>query len=105
MELCRYRMRSPAAGPAAFQGFNDQTLLSIASELPGNLEQLGKLPGMSPNQVRRHGAAAQSAAARLAAAGFSDPPAPPMRGFTDAGWRRIRTWRRTWAAEIGVAST
>jgi len=106
MELCRYRDEiARKLDRPLFKVFNDQTLLSIASELPGNLEQLGKLPGMSPNQVRRHGRKLLRALQR----GMQAQPVFPTRqrrpdeGFTER-LEALRTWRKNLAAEIGVAS-
>ena len=49
------RRDGPQLDRPLFKVFNDQTLLAIASELPRKLDELRDLPGMSPNQVRRHG--------------------------------------------------
>jgi ribonuclease D len=106
MELCRYRDEvARKLDRPLFKVFGDQTLLSIASELPKNLEQLGSLPGMSLNQVRRHG----RKLLRVVQRGLQAPPVFPTRqrrpdeGFTER-LEALRTWRKNLAAEIGVGS-
>jgi len=55
-ELCQYRDQAARqVDRPLFKVLNDHTLLAIATQTPKNLEQLGKLPGMSNGQVRRHG--------------------------------------------------
>ena len=106
MELCRYRDEvARKLDRPLFKVFGDQTLLSIASELPKNLEQLGNLPGMSLNQVRRHG----RKLLRVVQRGLQAQPVFPTRqrrpdeGFTER-LEALRTWRKNLAAEIGVGS-
>jgi len=106
MELCRYRDEiARKLDRPLFKVFNDQTLLAIASELPGRLDDLHELPGMSPNQVRRHGRHLLKAVQK----GLQAPPVYPVRQprpderFTDR-LEALRTWRKNLAAEIGVGS-
>jgi ribonuclease D len=106
MELCRYRDEiARKLDRPLFKVFNDQTLLAIASELPGKLDELRELPGMSPNQIRRHGRALLRAVQR----GLQAPPIYPVRQprpdehFTER-LEALRTWRKNLAAEIGVGS-
>lgn len=105
-ELCRYRDEiARKLDRPLFKVFNDQTLLAIASELPGKLDELHKLPGMSPNQVRRHGRQLLRAVQK----GLQAPPVYPVRQprpderFTER-LEALRAWRKNLAAEIGVGS-
>ena len=106
MELCRYRDEiARKLDRPLFKVFNDQTLLAIASELPGKLDELRELPGMSPNQVRRHGRQLLRAVQK----GLQAQPVYPVRQprpderFTER-LEALRTWRKNLAAEIGVGS-
>ena len=106
MELCRYRDEiARLLDRPLFKVFSDQTLLAIASELPGKLDELRELPGMSPNQVRRHGRRLLRAVQK----GLQAPPVYPVRQprpdehFTER-LEALRTWRKNLAAEIGVGS-
>jgi len=106
MEVCRYRDEiARKLDRPLFKVFNDQTLLAIASELPGKLDELRELPGMSPNQIRRHGRALLRAVQK----GLQAPPVYPVRQprpdehFTER-LEALRTWRKNLAAEIGVGS-
>jgi ribonuclease D len=105
-ELCRYRdeMARKLDRPL-FKVINDQTLLAIASGLPSKLEELRDLPGMSPNQIRRHG----KRLLRAVREGLKAPPVFPVRQrrpderFSER-LEALRTWRKNLAAEIGVGS-
>jgi ribonuclease D len=105
-ELCRYRDEiARKLDRPLFKVFNDQTLLAIANELPGKLDDLRELPGMSPNQVRRHGRQLLKTVQK----GLQAPPVYPVRQprpderFTER-LEALRTWRKNLAAEIGVGS-
>ena len=106
MELCRYRdeMARQMDRPL-FKVFNDQTLLAIASELPSKLEELRDIPGMSPNQIRRHGQQLLQAVQK----GLKARPVYPVRArrpderFSER-LETLRTWRKNLAAEIEVGS-
>jgi ribonuclease D len=105
-ELCRYRDEiARKLDRPLFKVFNDQTLLAIANVLPGNLDALRELPGMSPNQVRRHGRQLLKAVQK----GLQAPPVYPVRQprpderFTER-LEALRTWRKNLASEIGVGS-
>jgi ribonuclease D len=106
MELCRYRDEiARKLDRPLFKVFNDQTLLAIASDLPGKLDELRDIPGMSPNQVRRHG----RRLLRVVQKGLQAPPVYPVRQprpderFSER-LEALRTWRKNLAAEIGVGS-
>ena len=106
LELCRYRdeMARKLDRPL-FKVINDQTLLAIATELPKKLDKLGDLPGMSPNQIRRHGRQLLQAVKK----GLKSPPVYPVRSrrpderFSER-LEALRSWRKNLAAEIGVGS-
>lgn len=106
LELCRYRDEiARKLDRPLFKVFNDQTLLAIASELPDKLDELRELPGMSPNQIRRHGKYLLRAVQR----GLQADPVYPVRQprpderFSER-LEALRTWRKNLAAEIGVGS-
>jgi len=92
-----------------FKVVGDRTLLQMAMEQPADRESLGRIRGMSHNQVNRHGRAILAAIGR----GRQAPPPPPPtrvrrsrgRPFDSAAQARyeaLRAWRNTKAAERGV---
>ncbi|MFU8773407.1 MAG: ribonuclease D, partial [Anaerolineales bacterium] len=57
-ELCLYRDQvAKSMNRPLFKVINDRTLLAIAAAAPADLEELRRLPGMTPRQVQRHGRA------------------------------------------------
>jgi ribonuclease D len=105
-ELCRYRdeMARQQDRPL-FKVFNDHTLLAIATETPRTLEQLRRLPGMSPRQVNRHGSNLLRAVQRGLKSKPIHPPRPPRQGerFSDR-LEALREWRKGAAEKMGVSS-
>jgi ribonuclease D len=73
-ELHEYRERqAERADRPPFKVMSDQTLLEIARTGPNSLNDLEGLPGMTPQQIRRHGANLLKAVRR----GLGGPPARP----------------------------
>jgi ribonuclease D len=106
LELCRYREQvGRAANRPLFKVIGDGTLLAIAENTPGNLTQLGRLPGMSANQLQRHGIKILQAVQRGLKSAPINPPRPPRP--EDAYLARLealRAWRKATAEKMGVAS-
>jgi ribonuclease D len=105
-ELCRYRDQAARAmNRPLFKVINDRTLLAIAAETPGSLAELAKLPGMSPGQIHRHGAALLRAVQRGLA---SEPIYPPKSPRPDERYlhrlEALRTWRKQAAQDMGAPS-
>ncbi len=74
--LCEYRDETARQlDRPLFKVFNDRTLLEIASQTPQSLDELRRLPGMSPGQIRRHG----QNLLRAVSLGLSSPPVRPPR--------------------------
>jgi len=75
-ELYLYREKqAERADRPPFKIMNDQTLLEIAQRCPKQPDELQGLTGMTPAQIRRHGAALLGAVQR----GLSAPPPRPPR--------------------------
>lgn len=106
VELCRYRnVQAQHSNRPLFKVINDQTLLLIATNLPRTLDELGKLPGMSQGQVRRHGNALLQAVQRGLRAKPLYPPRTtrPNGLFTDR-LEALRRWRKDTGLACGMAS-
>ena len=105
-ELCRYRdQTAQAMDRPLFKVINDQTLLAIAAELPQNLDDLRRLPGMSPVQIRRHGHQLLRAVNRgLSAAPIYPPRSPRPDERYLARLDALRNWRKEKAQRMGVTS-
>ncbi len=105
-ELCRYRdQMARALNRPLFKVFSDQVLLSIARDCPTSLEELRRIPGMSPHQVERHGRELLAAVQRgLKAQPLFPPPSPrPDEAFL-ARLEALRAWRKKTAQKMGVQS-
>ncbi|MBN1146350.1 MAG: ribonuclease D [Anaerolineales bacterium] len=105
-ELCRYRDQvARSIDQPLFKVISDQTLLAIAQRTPGNLDELGRLVGMRPKQVRRHGERLLRAVQRgLQAAPIYPPRSPrPDNGFL-MRLEALRDWRKQAARRMGVPS-
>jgi ribonuclease D len=88
-----------------FKVIGDRTLVAIAENQPKNLSELSKLPGMSDNQVRRHG----KAILRAVREGEQDKPsyrksAPPVDERVMLLIETLREWRKSTARSQGVES-
>jgi ribonuclease D len=106
LELCRYREQvAKAIDRPLFKVINDKTLLAIAIEAPHSLRELGRLPGMSPVQIRRHGLPLLQAVQRgLKAEPIRPPRSPrPDERFLER-LEALREWRKETAREMGVMS-
>lgn len=105
-ELCAYRDEvARQLDRPLFKVMNDQTLIAIASETPGNMEQLRRLPGMSSGQIRQHGHPLLRAVQRgLEAAPVHRPktrrPDPRFSEKLEA----LQDWRKKAAIKMGVPS-
>jgi ribonuclease D len=106
LELCRYRdQMARQHNRPLFKIINDYTLIAIATQAPKSLDELGRLPGMSRGQVRRHGNALLQAVQRgLHAAPIYPPRSPrPDEQFSER-LEGLRRWRKAAALEMGVPS-
>lgn len=88
-----------------FKVIGDRTLVAIAENQPKNLNELLKLPGMSDNQVRRHG----KALLRAVREGEQDKPSyrkssPPIDDRVMLLIEALRDWRKKTARSLGVES-
>lgn len=88
-----------------FKVLGDRTMVAIAENQPKTLNALSKLPGMSDNQVRRHG----KAILRAVREGEKDKPSyrkssPPIDDRTMFLIEALRDWRKTTARSMGVES-
>jgi ribonuclease D len=105
-ELCGYRDQAAhAMDRPLFKVINDRTLLAIAAELPQNLDDLRRLPGMSPVQIRRHGYHLLRAVGRGLSAAPIYPPRPPRPDERYlARLESLRNWRKVRAQQMEVTS-
>jgi ribonuclease D len=105
-ELCRYRDQiARSLNRPLFKVFNDATLLALANHTPSTLDELKRLPGMSPRQIQRHGQALLQAIKR----GLEMPPiTPPKSKRPDEAYisrmEILRFWRKEKARLLGVKS-
>ncbi|MBE0410031.1 MAG: ribonuclease D [Anaerolineales bacterium] len=105
-ELCLYRdQMAKSMNRPLFKVINDRTLLAIAAAAPADLEELRRLPGMTPRQVQRHG----RALLRAVDLGLRSEPLYPPRSPrpNDQFITRLevlRQWRKHAAHEMGVSS-
>lgn len=104
VELCRYRDEiARKQDKPLFKVINDQTLLSIAQQIPLDVNTLSEVPGMSKHQVRRHGSHLIGAVRK----GLQSTPVfPPNRRKPNGQFlNRIDTlkrWRKDYAGKMGV---
>ncbi len=106
MELCCYRDRSARShNRPLFKIMGDRTLLAIAHAAPDNLHELSLLPGMSQNQLHRHGIQLLEAVQRGLHAKPVFPPRThrPSEQFLDR-LERLRLWRKQAGLNMGVSS-
>jgi ribonuclease D len=105
-ELCRYRdQKARSMDRPLFKVIGDKSLLDIATQAPGSLEDLRQIHGMSAHQVRRHGKALLGAVKRgLQARPLYPPRSPrPDDGYL-ARLEALREWRKHTAQKMGVTS-
>ncbi len=105
-ELFAYReQQAERADRPPFKIMSDGTLLAVAQAAPRSLAGLKHLPGMTPHQVRRHGASLLAAVRR----GEAAPPARPP--YTERvpdevreRYELLHQWRKKRAKARGVES-
>lgn len=92
-----------------FKVVGDKTLLRLAKEQPTDCQALGRVPGMSRYQVRRHGRSILAAIARGRHAPIPQPPvrrrnnnARHLDRAAQARYDALRAWRNAKAAQRGV---
>jgi ribonuclease D len=105
-ELCHYRDQvAHASNRPLFKIIGDDTLLKIALKCPKKVEELLGVPGMTKNQINRHG----ESIIRSVKIGLKAKPIFPVRpvrpnaqylGRVD----KLRTWRKRAAGKMGVQS-
>ncbi|MBN2044842.1 MAG: ribonuclease D [Anaerolineales bacterium] len=105
-ELAKYREeKAKFSNRPVFKVIGDRTLVAIAEEAPDSLDALSRLPGMSTNQVRKHGHALLQAVS----AGKQKPPLRRPRS-SQKDFREIsltealRNWRKETARKMNVES-
>lgn len=105
-ELCSYRDETARRlDRPLFKVLSDRTLVSIAERTPRTMEELVHLPGMSANQVKRHGRALLQAVRR----GQEGPGLhPPKHKRPDPAYAKrldyLQTWRKNAGTLMGVPS-
>ena len=105
-ELYLYREKqAERADRPPFKIMSDQTLTEIARLAPPAVDDLEGLPGMTPQQIRRHGVALIAAVRR----GQAAPPARPPHFEREPDdvrdrYELLHQWRKTRAKARGVES-
>lgn len=104
--LAEYRERkAEAMDRPLFKVISDKTLIAIAEAEPSTNRELGELPGMTPGQVRRHGAGLLAAVRQ---AEQERPPKPPRRPRQPDDFIErldaLKDWRKGEARKMGVES-
>ncbi len=105
-ELHDYRERqAERADRPPFKVMSDQTLLELARTRPHSLDELTGLPGMTPQQIRRHGAHLLRAVRH---GEQTTPPRPPQYEREPDSVREryelLHQWRKRKAQARGVES-
>jgi ribonuclease D len=105
-QLCIYRDEvARQVNRPLFKVISDHTLFSIANELPGNLDELKSLPGMTNHQVKRHG----NALLQAVQIGLQAEPVYPPRNMRPddrflARVEALKQWRKQKAHQMEVES-
>ncbi len=104
--LCQYREEvARTINRPLFKVIGDQTLVAIAENTPKNMEELGKLPGMSRGQIRRHGNQLLQAVQRgLNSKPIQPPRQPRMNEKVAERIDTLQIWRKITAQKMGVKS-
>ena len=89
-----------------FKILGDRTLLEAAAQLPGRMNDLDAIHGMSVGQQQRYG---RTILETIATARHADPPQPPRRSPRPPDsvltrFDRLHRWRKTRAQARGVES-
>jgi ribonuclease D len=105
-QLCIYRDEyAKQINRPLFKVISDHTLFTIANSLPGDLDELKSLPGMTNHQMKRHGKSLLQAVQR----GLQAEPVYPQRNVRpdDRFLARIeilKQWRKQKAHQMKVES-
>ncbi|MFZ6026942.1 MAG: ribonuclease D [Chloroflexota bacterium] len=106
IELCEYRDRvAYSLDRPLFKVLSNKTLLAIAEQCPTQFEQLRRIPGLSPHNLRQHGRELVSAVRRGLHAEpvrLERPPRPDSRFL--ARLDALREWRKNLAQQWKVES-
>ncbi|MGB9674485.1 MAG: ribonuclease D [Anaerolineales bacterium] len=102
--LFRDRMARKLDRPL-FKVLSDQTLLNLARSCPTNLDELGRMAGISLRQIDRYGNGLIQAIQR----GLRNPPLYPNHNNRPSDeylerLEKLRHWRKTTAVRMGVPS-
>ncbi|MFZ2098172.1 MAG: HRDC domain-containing protein [Anaerolineales bacterium] len=105
-QLCFYRDEvARQVNRPLFKVISDHTLFAIANDLPGSLDELKTLPGMTNHQMKRHGTALLQAVQRGLQA---EPVYPPRNVRPDdhflARVEALKQWRKQKARQLEVES-
>ena len=88
-----------------FKVIGDKTLIAVAEKGPETIEDLSRLPGMTPGQIRRHGKAMLQA---VLEGKHSPPTKRPRTMYLDDQVinliEALRNWRKLMARKVGVES-
>jgi ribonuclease D len=105
-QLCIYRDEvARQINRPLFKVISDHTLFTIAHNLPGNLDELKSLPGMTNRQMKRHGKALLQAVQH----GLKAEPVYPQRNIRPddrflARVEILKQWRKQKAHQMQVES-
>jgi ribonuclease D len=105
-ELCQYRLSvARASNRPLFKVIHDSTLVAIAVKVPTTQDELSRIPGMSQNQVRRHGSQILKAVRRgqRAEPVFPTKPPRPSEAYLQR-LERLRQWRKESGDSLQVLS-
>jgi ribonuclease D len=105
-QLCIYRDEvARQINRPLFKVISDHTLFAIANNLPGSLDELKNLPGMTNHQMKRHSKALLQAVQR----GLQAEPVYPQRNIRPddrflARVEALKQWRKHKAHQMEVES-
>lgn len=91
-----------------FKILANETLVALAAALPGEAEELGRIPGFTPRAIDRWGGAVLAAIARAVELPMTDgppltrSPRPPVRAAVRKRVEALRAWRSTASARFGL---
>lgn len=104
--LCAYREEAAQGmDRPLFKVIGDKTLIDIATGAPKTRRELGRILGMTPGQLQRHGTALLQAVQKgLKAEPLIYPRPLRLSDAILARQDRLRLWRKEKAAHLGVSS-